>query len=78
MLSPAQRHVIEHALGLTRGRVAYRNFFAADPGSPDCAIWEGLEAAGLAGRIRPLTPDSLVVFCVTEAGRAALHEGECA
>ena len=73
MLSEAQRHVMLHALGLTRAKESYRNYFAANPGTPDCAIWEGLEASGLAQRIRPLSPDSLIVFCVTPAGRSALQ-----
>ena len=31
MITSEERHFIRHALGLTRKRVGYRNFFAAGP-----------------------------------------------
>lgn len=48
-MTPAQRELARHALGLTNGRrKSYRNHFVADPGSDDHEHWNALEKAGLA------------------------------
>lgn len=73
-LSEAQREILEHSLlGSSVKRQAYRNYFAAEIGSPDHATILGLVEAGLMKAGRPV-PDGtgLQYFHVTEAGRAAI------
>lgn len=72
-LTRPERDCIEHALGLTRARRPWRNFFAAEPGSPDHRLFERLTARGLtrlASRASPGQPCDL--FAVTEAGQRAV------
>jgi hypothetical protein len=73
-LSENQHGIIRHSLlGSSVKGEAYRNYFAAEIGSPDHTTILGLVEAGLmkAGR---LVPDGtgLQYFHVTEAGRAAI------
>jgi hypothetical protein len=73
-LTNAQREILEHSLlGSSVKRQAYRNYFAAEIGSPDHATILGLVEAGLMRTGRPI-PDGtgLQYFHVTEAGRAAI------
>lgn len=44
----AQRAMLRHALGLNYTDEPYRNYFAADPDSPDDTFWRGLVAEGYA------------------------------
>ena len=72
-LSDRERECLEHALGLNRNRNPYRNYFSAEPGSPDDRAFVALERRGLARLARKPTPG----FCpdnlwrVTEAGARA-------
>lgn len=77
-LTEAERHVIQHALGLTpRGgsrkagsRWAYRNWF--DAGGKDVEIWRGLVDRGYACTLRPMDPANKTPgFAVTHAGAVA-------
>lgn len=45
-LSRSERHVLRHALGLTGGKVVYRNRYLAGP--DDIPTWRSLCARGLA------------------------------
>lgn len=62
-LSNVQVDKARHALGLTRKRIAYRNFYA----SAEDADWEDLVAKGLAWReLATFGPD--FVYRLTRAG----------
>jgi hypothetical protein len=78
-LSPDQRDLARHALGLPNGRgQSYRNHFVTGPGSPDYDRWREMVAMGAATRRAgtELTGgDDL--FRLTRAGAtAALAPGE--
>lgn len=75
-MTPTQRHILRHALGLDRGPVAYRNRFVTGPGSvdhPDCLA---LVAMGHMTRRDASTlcfgGDDL--FRVTEQGKVAAEQ----
>lgn len=72
-LTKAERHFIRHALGLTRQRVGYRNYYAA--GADDVALGRKLCAKGLAVEI-PSVPSwpLIVTFLITRAGFDAVAE----
>lgn len=73
-LSRNERDCIEHALGLNRARRPYRNFFAAEPGSPDHEAFVKLAARGLAQLGRRTSPGfPCDIFIVTEAGQRAVN-----
>ena len=73
MLTPRERENLQHALGLDRNHRPWRNWFAAEPGSPDDRIFVGLAARGLAalqsGPRPGFCPDN--IWRVTTAGMAA-------
>jgi hypothetical protein len=72
-LSRAERDCVEHALGLNRARRPYRNFFAAEPGSPDHETFVLLVARGLAWLARRAGPGQPCdLFAITEAGQRAV------
>ena len=55
-LSDAQVHKARHALGLTRSKVAYRNFYSCGD-DPD---WNDLVERGIASKRKsPVSPDFL-------------------
>lgn len=73
-ITRSERDCIEHALGLNRARRPYRNFFAAEPGSPDHEAFVTLAARGLAALMRRSAPGfPCDIFAVTEAGQRAVH-----
>lgn len=73
-LTRNERDCIEHALGLNRARRPFRNFFAAEPGSPDHEAFVRLAARGLAQLRRRAGPGfPCDYFAVTEAGQRAVH-----
>lgn len=75
-LTPDQRELARHALGLGRKRKSYRNNFAAEPGTPYFDVWQSMCAAGLAQR-GGTRPGGLVPFRLTRAAaEAALGPGE--
>lgn len=75
-LTPKQRYLARHALGLDWKRKSYRNNFAAEIGTPDFDEWKGMEDAGLAQRGRTI-PGGLIPFRLTRAAaEAALGPGE--
>jgi hypothetical protein len=69
-MTPEQRDVMRHALGLGRSDREYRNHFVTGPGSADYPHCEALVAAGLMKRF---PPSSLTggddCFTVTATGR---------
>lgn len=72
-LSRAERDCTEHALGLNRARRPYRNFFAAEPASPDHETFVRLVARGLARLARRAGPGQPCdIFAITEAGQRAV------
>lgn len=78
-LTKAQRHILRHSLGLTRGKREYRNHFVTGPGSKDHDDCMALTEMGLmtrrAGNELSGGDD---VFTVTDAGKdaaRAAHEG---
>lgn len=75
-MTPQQRTLARHALGLTDGRKqSYRNSYVAALHSFHEMAWDDLVRAGMAER--GLDRKSTVGFCLTEAGaRAALDPGE--
>jgi hypothetical protein len=75
-MTPRQRELARHALGLTDGREkSYRNRYVAALHSLHEMIWDDLVHAGMARRGKDGT--SHVGFYLTEVGaRAALEQGE--
>lgn len=73
-LTKEQRAAMLHALGLDRKRKSYRNSYHAAIGSPNAEMWTDLVGLGFAALVH--VEGSLALFTVTEAGRAALSEGE--
>lgn len=47
-LTPQERACLQHALGLNRNHIPFRNHFCAEPGSPDDKVFAELERRGLA------------------------------
>lgn len=71
-LTEAERHVIEHSLGISQTGKEYRNSFVAAPGHTDWPTLAGLVTRGLMTKRKyPLAKDDFV-FHVTEAGRAMI------
>jgi len=60
--------LLRHAVG----KNGYRNYFAAEPHSPDWESWELLVGLGLANRGRAI-PGGLVYFHVSKPGIAMLR-----
>lgn len=75
-MTPKQRELARHALGLTDGRkLSYRNYYVAALHSFHEMEWDDLVRAGMAER--GSDRKSSVGFCLTEAGaRAAINSGE--
>lgn len=77
-MTPEQRDLARHALGLTHQARSYRNHFVTGPGTSDHPVWMQMVEDGLAWR-RPgseLTGgDDLFGMTLTGA-RAALDQGE--
>lgn len=67
-MTPREKEVIRHALGLTISDTEYRNYFVAGP--KDVDVWDGLVAQGFAERGAPTK--GWKVFHVTDAGREAV------
>lgn len=61
--------LLRHALGMSKhtSQRGWRNYFAAEPATPDYQAWEALEAANLARRGGQI-PGGLVYFHATPAG----------
>lgn len=80
-LTPLQRSLARHALGLDRKPVSYRNFYALNPGEWSVAgkAWHAMVAIGAARRAAcPGQPFSLDFFYLTlPAARCVLNRGEC-
>lgn len=74
-LTPREREMARHALGLPNSRRrSYRNRYFAPPGGDSHVIWSALVARGLAEMSRKPRND---FFCLTRAGaEAALNPGE--
>jgi hypothetical protein len=78
-LTPRQRDLARHALGLPNGRHrSYRNHFVAGEGHDDYADWMQMVDAGAAVRHGPSALyGGDYCFTLTKAGaKAALHRGE--
>lgn len=71
-MTDEQKHILQHALGLTRGGREYRNLFVTGPGSTDYADCEELVCLGLMTK-RPghALSGGDPVYTVTEAGKIA-------
>lgn len=74
-MSKKERHILQHALGISNGGKEYRNHFVAGEGSTDYPHCESLVEKGYMTRRdgSPLTGGDYVYF-VTDAGRQALKE----
>jgi hypothetical protein len=74
-LTPRERDVMLHALGLTRSQESYRNHFCCDGDTDDGQIWEGLVTQGLA-TVRRQVPGfgGMNLYHVSTAGRSALSQ----
>ncbi|WP_162651592.1 hypothetical protein [Lentilitoribacter sp. Alg239-R112] len=72
MITEKETQFARHALGLTRGKIAYRNGFHA--GGKDIDTGRSLEAKGMAVSFPPseLFPD--VIFCITTKGFEAIKK----
>ena len=72
-MTPKQREIMKHALGVGRGSPGWRNHFVTGPGSDDYADCEALVAAGLMTKRSggPLSGGD-PVYRVTDAGQDAL------
>lgn len=75
-LTPHERECLMHALGLNRNYIPFRNYFCAEPGSPDDLVFVELERRGLARLFaKPfgVIPDN--TWRVTVAGACAVGAG---
>jgi hypothetical protein len=78
-MTPEQKKLARHALGLTNGRnVSYRNHFVTGEGARDFDAWQGLVAQGLAKRHGPkaLYGGDYCFVLTTQGAMAALDAGE--
>lgn len=80
-MTPEQIELARHALGLNRGKVAYRNHFCAGPGHVDYPQWADMVAAGDAVERVPTGHDNSYagnsIFFLTNQGIAkVLRPGE--
>lgn len=71
-LTKLQGDKMRHALGLDRKKRSYRNRFHAAVGSSDADLWTDLVSIGFAALIN--VEGGLILFTVTDLGRAALKE----
>lgn len=74
-LSPEERHVIEHSLGIAQTGREYRNHFCASEGHHDWSTLQDLCELGLMRIYRAPTylSGGDTVFLVTGAGKAAIE-----
>lgn len=84
-LTAHERLNLQHALGLDRNHVPYRNHFVADPGSLDDLVFVALQSRGLAALVSAPQPGFMPcnLWRATTAGIAAagapdFQEGEVA
>jgi hypothetical protein len=68
-LSGPQLQVLQHTLGLSNSKTAYRNYFYAEVGHHDWESLLALENLGLMRRRRDIF-SNMVMFQATEAGTA--------
>jgi hypothetical protein len=74
-LTPRERELAIHALGLDRRKFSYRNYYVVGSGD-DYATWRDMEQRGLAESWLP-KGQTMVWFRLTHAGAlAALEPGE--
>jgi hypothetical protein len=71
-LDPKDRVRMRHALGLDLAKVAYRNRYAAVPGTPQAAAFDDLAARGFAER--GSDKGGIAHFSLTDAGIEAVTE----
>lgn len=71
-LTNEQREKMRHALGLNRKARFYRNHYHAAVNSPDADLWAELVGLGYAALVN--VENNLILFTVTDAGRAALSK----
>lgn len=75
LITPKERHILLHALGLTCSRTSYRNRFTTGEMSKDYAACESLVAKGLMRRRGgPELTDLHITYNVTGMGRAKVAE----
>ncbi len=72
-LTEAERHLMEHALGIAQSGRAYRNYYTCAPGSPDFERCRSLVERGMVADYGPVGSRSTRLFYVTDAGEAALR-----
>lgn len=79
-MSPEQRRLARHALGLTdsRRKVSYRNHFVTGEGSTDYEAWKAMVAAGHATRRagNALTGGDDLFRLTRTGAQLALNRGE--
>ena len=73
--SPAQLHILEHALGLDQANEPYRNYYVAIEGNDNWGDLVALEQRGLMERQRIAVAAGVAtgMFHVTDAGRDLLR-----
>lgn len=71
-LTEQERHILQHALGLDRARVSYRNRYSATPQSDTYPLCMGLVTKGLMER--GAFHETMIHFHVTDAGRVLAME----
>tara|TARA_R110002095_G_scaffold133065_1_gene115527 strand:+ start:847 stop:1149 length:303 start_codon:yes stop_codon:yes gene_type:complete len=73
--SPAQLHILEHALGLDQANEPYRNYYVAIEGNDNWGDLVELEKRGLMDRQRIAVAAGVAtgMFHVTDAGRDLLR-----
>jgi hypothetical protein len=70
-MTKEQIHILQHSLGITDGKIEYRNYYATDPNDADCLELERL--GFMISRPCPID-DSLRYFHVTEAGKKVAYD----
>ena len=73
-LRDEERDVIEHSLGLSRGKGEFRNYFCTHPGATDWPTVQSLVQLGFMRESHKINEERDTIFKVTDAGRAALHK----
>ena len=72
-LTDRHKHLMRHALGLTRATAPYRNFFCTEPDTEDDVAWREIVALGCAEAITPRGWVPGNVYRVTDAGLTAVE-----
>lgn len=76
-MTPYQIDLARHALGLSRSKISYRNYFVTGEYAQDYKDWMGMVEAGNAKMNKsPLSPKDVCFWLTPEGAKKALKRGE--